>query len=411
MKYLLLILMLAASLFAADIQSVGEPGDLLIQYGLTRVIIGTDTTYVYGDRIKTSRIDLTTLNIGAQTVQALMRSIIADSGKFTILPNGHLKPRYNRSFEVDSLFTLISVVRIDTSYFRMAVLGEGGASVPLSVYGNKSTGYVQQWINDKNKTYGDSSSAVDSKGQLIATGLAVGTTNPMATAHISVGSISSFPTTNLPWVKGLRLGNPDAATVGVQAYSPALIFKGSGWGTTAGAADSVLWAIFNQPVQSTVPSVSLQFYSKIGAGAWGTMANLTSSGTFTALDLIGTSSVRAGYLSGIAAATANLASKTDVEIIGDADNTGSDGFISFGRNGYTDITTEYGRFTHAGYFTVGAGANAAAMIHGNNFAVLSKPLFRLGSDKVGVATQAIDSLAMSVTGMRKFSFSDVPSDT
>jgi hypothetical protein len=109
--------------------------------------------------------------------------------------------------------------------------------------------------------------------------------------------------------------------------------------------------------------------------------------------------------------TPGLVSLAGLFINGDANNSGDDGIISFGRNGYFSQSTEYGRFTHAGYFTVGAGANAAALLHANNSNVLSKPLFRLGRDKAGLGIATPDSVAMSVTGMGKFSISDLPNDT
>jgi hypothetical protein len=70
-------------------------------------------------------------------------------------------------------------------------------------------------------------------------------------------------------VDGLVLQTSATATVGAQKYSPALHFKGSGWGTTGGAAQSVDWRIEMAPVQgTTAPNARLGYASSVNEGAY-----------------------------------------------------------------------------------------------------------------------------------------------
>ncbi len=102
----------------------------------------------------------------AGTSASEMRAIVADSNLMTMASGGYrVTTKNGLSMQVDTMFVEMLVTLVDTVYQRIAVLGAGGASVPLTVYGNKSTGYQQQWINDKNKSFGDSSCAITAKGE------------------------------------------------------------------------------------------------------------------------------------------------------------------------------------------------------------------------------------------------------
>lgn len=77
---------------------------------------------------------------------------------------------------------------------------------------------------------------------------------------------------------GLTLQNTTAAANGAQQVAPSLLFEGLGWGTTAGTSQRVAWNINILPVQSTVPTGTLQFQSAIAAGALTNRMTLTSAG-------------------------------------------------------------------------------------------------------------------------------------
>jgi hypothetical protein len=165
---------------------------------------------------------------------------------------------------------------------------------------------------------------------------------PKSTVQVTGNGISS-----VNYYKGLRLSNPDAATVGVQALSPALVFRGAGWKTDATAgSDSVLWSIYNLPVQgAAAPTSRLMIDAKVGSASWANKALLTSGGSFS------TSCVTAtAYLT-----TPGVNNATGYYISADADNSGSDGVIQFGKANYGAPTAanEYARFAHGGNFGIG----------------------------------------------------------
>lgn len=95
---------------------------------------------------------------------------------------------------------------------------------------------------------------------------------------------------------GVSLENPTAATAGVQKYSPALELIGTGWKTDVTASSQVVgFALQTVPVQGTAaPSGVLTYFAKIGAGAYSSIATLTSAGTFATTVLQTTSGVILG---------------------------------------------------------------------------------------------------------------------
>ena len=77
------------------------------------------------------------------------------------------------------------------------------------------------------------------------------------------------------------LSTSSTATSGNQKYSPSLHFKGSGWGTTGAAAQSVDWAIYNVPVQGTAPTSTLNFDFSVNGGGYSNKMTLNSAGNLT----------------------------------------------------------------------------------------------------------------------------------
>lgn len=81
---------------------------------------------------------------------------------------------------------------------------------------------------------------------------------------------------------GFTIENLTAATSGTQQFSPLLAFRGSGWGTTAPGAQSVVFGWQNQPVQGTMaPTGNFVLYSQINGGSLNNVFQVSDSGVPT----------------------------------------------------------------------------------------------------------------------------------
>lgn len=153
--------------------------------------------------------------------------------------------------------------------------------------------------------------------------------------------------------------------------------------------------------------------NKVPTVALDVTGSITSSATITGSYITGTAGVTSySYFNG-----ATYSYATGINITADANNSGNDGLILFGRGQYSAPTTEYARFLHTGYLGIGT-TTPAALLHVNNASILSKPLFRLGRDKLLNYPTGNDSLVFAVTGMGKVlispntgTYSAQPSDT
>jgi hypothetical protein len=76
----------------------------------------------------------------------------------------------------------------------------------------------------------------------------------------------------------LSLTNTTAAVNGTQQVSPALLFQGSGYGTTGLAAQTVAFQQYVQPVQGTTPTGTLTIATSINGAAYTNLFTLTSAG-------------------------------------------------------------------------------------------------------------------------------------
>jgi hypothetical protein len=140
--------------------------------------------------------------------------------------------------------------------------GATGATGANATPGGADT---QVQINDAGAFYGDANFTYNKTTSDLT--LTEGTfTNTQAVAATSVD--------------GIVLQTSATATVGAQKYSPALHFKGSGWGTTGGAAQSVDWRIENVPVQGANPSANLVLSASLNGGAYATRATFFSGYRF-----------------------------------------------------------------------------------------------------------------------------------
>lgn len=97
-------------------------------------------------------------------------------------------------------------------------------------------------------------------------------------------------TTGTGRIDSLLLTTIDAATLGNQKNSTALHFQGIGWGTTAGASESVDAKIYLIPTQSTVPFSTLNFDFSANGGAYGTQGYINSFGSAGFADITATKS-------------------------------------------------------------------------------------------------------------------------
>lgn len=98
-----------------------------------------------------------------------------------------------------------------------------------------------------------------------STGFGIGTNTPNYKGEFRANALGVTPVD----VSGaLALANTSAATLGAQQISPALLFSGLGWGTTAGTSQAVNFRNYVLPIQGLVPTGALIWESSIAGGAY-----------------------------------------------------------------------------------------------------------------------------------------------
>ena len=80
---------------------------------------------------------------------------------------------------------------------------------------------------------------------------------------------------------GYTLSNTTAASVGAQQYSPAFLWIGQGWGTTAPASAAVAFRAYTVPVQGTTPTGNFNIDVSLSGGAYANEFQLSSAGALT----------------------------------------------------------------------------------------------------------------------------------
>jgi hypothetical protein len=86
--------------------------------------------------------------------------------------------------------------------------------------------------------------------------------------------------------------NTTAALDGFQQWSPLSVWKGYGWGTTAGTSQAVEFAAYTVPVQGLVPTGTWTLASRVGgAGAWTTRLTVLGTDAATTQLFAGTGGV------------------------------------------------------------------------------------------------------------------------
>lgn len=351
---------------------------------------------------------------GSGTSVSAMLPIIADSTDWTAGSHVHaIKPKGGKSIEADSgkfgalevtgVTTLDGELNMVTIATEQVKLGTGSDAAPeLSSMGDTNTGIRFPGSDVTTFVQGGAE-----KFRADPNGINVGgATTPKAKLQVTATGMSA-----VDYYKGLRLSNPDAATVGVQALSPALVFRGAGWKTDATAgSDSVLWAMYVVPVQGSSEPIS-RFYldSKNGAGSWTNNLQIQNNGSVTSIGNFYTTKTNAVF-SGTSGST-SFGGEDDIYICIDTNNDDANKSVIFYKNGIYGgaNASEVARITEAGYLGVGTGSYAAAKLHANNNNVWSVPLFRLGRDKYLAAN--IDSVVLNITGSGKTSFSTSLADT
>jgi len=123
--------------------------------------------------------------------------------------------------------------------------------------------------------------------------------NPSTSLLSLLGAYSSSQAIGATSTDGLLLSNPTAATVGAQKWSSRAHFHGSGWGTTAGAAQDCDWIVQLSPVQGTNPLNTLDFRYSTNGAAYTTMLSMSQFGLTASSGYSGTAGTFSGAVSAV----------------------------------------------------------------------------------------------------------------
>lgn len=112
--------------------------------------------------------------------------------------------------------------------------------------------------------------------------VAIGTTTATSKLDVTTNSLATVQTNT----SGLAVTTTTAAVSGTPQISPAIRWRGFGWGTTAGTSQPVDWRSYVLPVEGATPSASLIFQASINGGGYsdGLTIRNTALGNVTALN-------------------------------------------------------------------------------------------------------------------------------
>jgi len=197
------------------------------------------------------------------------------------------------------------------------------------------------------------------------TGLGIGILSPGSRLDVQTNNLGTTQTNT----SGLLLSNTTAALSAAQQISPAIRFRGFGWGTTAGTSQSTDWRMDVLPVQGTVPTSLLRFQSSVNNALY----NNSNSVTFGSNGTLGVGTQTA-YTSG----SIRMATSTDATITSGWYN------VDFVLGGYTH---DLGVSNGGGYidFRKISGGTVISRIHSNGNSYL------MGGN-VGIGTTSPDRL-------------------
>ncbi len=115
--------------------------------------------------------------------------------------------------------------------------------------------------------------------------LGIGQTTPASRLDVTTNALGTTQTNT----SGIVLANNTAAALGAQQVSPALRWRGYGWGTTAGTSQSLDMRMSLVPSQGTTPIGVLQIEYSLNGGAYSTIFSLSNGGVLTATNVIASS--------------------------------------------------------------------------------------------------------------------------
>jgi hypothetical protein len=179
-------------------------------------------------------------------------------------------------------------------------LSVSGSSSPLTI--NSSTG------TDITATAGTGISLAGTSGNMIITNSSpslwtdagtdtylTSTTDNVAIGATSAGSKLDIRTDALGVTQtntsGLLLSNTTAAAAGAQQISPAIRWRGNGWGTTAGTSQPIDFRQYILPIQSTVPNGSWILQAQSNSGGYTDLMSVRYTGSKAAIGVNATPDV------------------------------------------------------------------------------------------------------------------------
>ena len=182
----------------------------------------------------------------------------------TTAGNPHCESLVIDGFQVSPQSGVVAGVLLDRLTLANGSVATAGA-MPLA---NMSGAITADFKNIRAFGGGSLTFATDAASDvtLINTSLSA-ITNALGTVHTSTSGVDTWRNDSITTgqTAGVVLDNQTAATVGAQKFAPATARKTKGWGTTAGASESVEAWDQLQPVQATNAAAALVWYLKNGS--------------------------------------------------------------------------------------------------------------------------------------------------
>lgn len=131
--------------------------------------------------------------------------------------------------------------------------------------------------------------------------LGIGQTTPASRLDVTTNSLGVTQTNT----SGILVANNTAAALGAQQYSPAVRWRGYGWGTTASTSQSVDFRAWVLPSQSTTPQGTWTLDASINGGAYTTVLSILNSGAASFTGQVSSTNLIASSIIASSSTTAN----------------------------------------------------------------------------------------------------------